>query len=103
MRAVLSMSGLVMLAGLALAASSPPAVAQAMRQGGAPAGTLGGYDDPFWGRRGDVICRRWCLSDRNPCDTVQQKAADDRCAGDIRTFYGVLRCHVGGDPNPQCP
>jgi len=28
----------------------------------------GDYADPYYGRQGGQICRRWCLEDRNPCD-----------------------------------
>jgi hypothetical protein len=39
----------------------------------------GDYADPFYGRQGNRICRRWCLEDRNPCDPPEFKAADGRC------------------------
>ena len=66
-------------------------------------GTLGSYADPYWGRQGSLICRRWCLEDRTPCDPVHYKDADGRCAGGPRTFYGVLNCRIEGETRPECP
>jgi hypothetical protein len=40
----------------------------------------GDYTDPYYGRQGNQICRRWCLEDRNPCDPPQYKSADGRCS-----------------------
>jgi hypothetical protein len=40
----------------------------------------GDYADPYYGRQGNEICRRWCLRDRNPCDPVHYKVADGRCS-----------------------
>jgi hypothetical protein len=98
----------LLAAGLAIAVvglAAGPAEAQTVRRsgGGAPRGTVGGFDDPLWGRAGPWLCRRWCLSDRNPCDTVQMKVTDGRCSDEITTFVGELRCRIGGDPNPACP
>jgi hypothetical protein len=66
-------------------------------------GTLGSYADPYWGKQGAFICRRWCLDDRTPCDPVHFKDADGRCAGEPRTFYGVLNCRIEGETRPECP
>jgi hypothetical protein len=96
----LVLSGVVVLVGVS--AMALPAMAQSARTYAAPPPGIGSYADPYWGRRGDLLCRRWCLSDRTPCDTVQQKAADGRCSGDVRSFYGELRCRIG-DPRPECP
>ena len=87
-----------------------PSLAMAKSSGRQPAAgrtasaasEVGSYADPYWGRRGDYLCRRWCLGDRTPCDTVTEKAADGRCEGDARSFYGVLICRVG-DHRPACP
>jgi hypothetical protein len=40
----------------------------------------GSYEDPFFGTQNGQICRRWCVEDRQPCDPVQFKIADGRCA-----------------------
>lgn len=64
---------------------------------------LGSYADPFWGRQGDYICRRWCLSDRTPCDPVRYKAADGRCFAEYRSSYGELRCAIRNETRPECP
>jgi len=86
-------------------ATLPPTSAQAQQVDGATPsarGGLGSYADPYWGRQGNYICRRWCLEDRNPCDPVQAKDADGRCEG-TRTFFGVLNCRVDGETRPECP
>jgi hypothetical protein len=63
----------------------------------------GSYADPYWGRQGNLICRRWCLDDRTPCDPFQYKAADGRCNGETRTFFGVLQCRIGPGNSIICP
>jgi hypothetical protein len=86
-----------------IVATHPTTSAQAQQDGAASTrGGLGGYADPYWGRQGNYVCRRWCLEDRNPCDSVQAKEADGRCEGSQR-FFGVIKCRVGGDPQPECP
>jgi hypothetical protein len=86
-------------------ATLPSSSAQAQRvERAIPSGRggLGGYADPYWGRQGNFICRRWCLEDRNPCDSVQSKEADGRCEGN-QTFFGVLNCRIKGETRPECP
>lgn len=98
MRFMLSLAAAALLAAI-LAPGASAAQARPTRA----AIVLGGTNDPFWGRRGDFICRRWCTEDRNPCDPVQYKVADGRCFGEVRTFFGVLNCRIGNDPRPECP
>jgi hypothetical protein len=62
----------------------------------------GSYADPFWGIQDGLICRRWCLSDRTPCDPVRYKLADGRCEGEVRTFFGELKCRIGPGNRPLC-
>jgi hypothetical protein len=87
--------GLAIVAIVALPLMPAPVQAQATRG-------PGGYADPFWGRQGNNICRRWCLEDRSPCDPVQYKVADGRCNRD-RTFFGALKCRLGPGNEIICP
>ena len=89
---------------LALLASGLPVGAAPSQKGAQslPAG-LGSYADPFWGTKEGYVCRRWCYTDRTPCDPVRYKAADGRCFGEIRTFFGVLNCKIVGETRPECP
>lgn len=97
-------SALIFVAALLAMPLGPAAKAQSLRQSARSAPiALGSAADPFWGRRGNMICRRWCLGDRTPCDPVQFKAADGRCEGDVRSFYGVLNCRIGDTSRPECP
>src|SRR3954447_17396143 len=64
---------------------------------------LGGFADPYWGKQGQYICRRWCLDDRTPCDPVVYKMADGRCYGEFRSSYGVLNCAIKNETRPECP
>jgi hypothetical protein len=89
------------LAGAQLHFLENPAMAQSASRAG-QASFLGSWTDPYWGRLGDTLCRRWCLSDRTPCDTVTEKAADGRCDGEARYSYGVLNCRIG-EAAPGCP
>jgi hypothetical protein len=86
---------LALAAGL-LASAGAPDTAVAQYQ-------IGSFADPFWGRQGSYLCRRWCIDDRTPCDSVQYKAADGRCNGEARTFFGELQCRIGKDGRPICP
>ena len=87
----------ILIASACLATGLALTPASAQRASG-----LGSYADPYWGRQGGLICRRWCLDDRNPCDPVQYKEADGRCNGE-RTFWGVLNCRIQGETRPECP
>jgi hypothetical protein len=90
-----------LVAGTQLQLSEGSATAQSARRT-APSSFLGSSNDPYWGRLGGMLCRRWCLSDRTPCDTVTEKAADGRCDGEARYSYGVLNCRIG-EAAPGCP
>jgi len=91
----------VLLAGVQLQLVDAPAMAQSAKRSG-QSSFLGSSNDPYWGRLGNMLCRRWCLSDRTPCDTVTEKAADGRCEGEARYSYGVLNCRIG-EAAPGCP
>jgi hypothetical protein len=89
---------IVLAVAAALALPLAPATVRAQAQSGP-----GGYADPYWGRQGNYICRRWCLDDRTPCDPVRYKVADGRCDREIRTFFGELRCQIGPRNEIICP
>src|SRR5262245_15034046 len=101
MRSLAISAGVAVLA-LPLAIAS--ADAQQTRPKSRPAPVeLGSQYDPFWGRQGDYICRRWCLSDRTPCDPVYFKTADNRCGGEALSSVGVLNCRIEHETRPECP
>lgn len=94
---LVALSGLV--GALSLTAADAANVKGARRQ--LPSG-LGSSSDPYWGRLGGYICRRWCIEDRNPCDPARYKDADGRCSG-TRNFYGALNCRIENETRPECP
>jgi hypothetical protein len=60
---------------LVLASAAGPALAQRRLP------VIGDYNDPYYGRQGDRICKRLCPQDRSPCDPPHWKSADARCSG----------------------
>lgn len=69
------------LAAMILAATIPADAARAAQASSSQKPIRrGSFEDPYYGTQNGQICRRWCVEDRQPCDPVQFKLADGRCA-----------------------